>query len=408
MALDESSAVVIPGLDVEKAKRYSRTRLVVLLVSTVWTVTRLAWFALSGRSAGLRSATAAAVPDRRLAAPAYLAAVAGLSWLSSLPVAYFGGQRVERRFDLTKQSDRGWFADQLKGLGLGLALQVPLTTAAFAVIRRRPRDWWAVLAGATVPLAVLLSNLAPVLIMPIFNRFEPLRDRALADRVRRLAERAGMPIADVFEMDMSRQTEKPNAFFTGLGRTKRIVLSDTLIERFETDEVEGVVAHELGHQVHGDIWRLIALGGGFGFAAAYAVFRLAPPLVRRTAGRTRVSAISDEGSLPLLGLVMTVIGFVAAPLQAAFSRAIERRTDRFALDLTGNGEAYAATMARLAVQSLADPDPPAAVVFFLYSHPPIAERIASARAFGVKQGADGELAPAQSRRRGLFARDPLR
>src|SRR3712207_4898251 len=109
-----------------------------------------------------------------------------------------------------------------------MLLQVPLLTGAFAVIRRRPRDWWLVLAGATVPLTVALSNLAPVLIMPLFNRFEPLRDRALADRVRGLAERAGVPIADVFQMDMSRQTEKPNAFFAGLGNTKRIVLGDTL------------------------------------------------------------------------------------------------------------------------------------------------------------------------------------
>ena len=243
------------------------------------------------------------------------------------------------------------------------------------------------MAGATVPLTVLLSNLAPVVIMPLFNRFEPLGDRALAERVRALAARAGVPIADVYGMDMSRQTEKPNAFFTGLGNTKRIVLGDTLIERFAPEEVEGVVAHELGHQVHGDIWRLIALGGGMGFAGAYAVSRLAPPLVRRTAGKTGVTELGDEASLPLLGLVLTVFGFVAAPVQAAVGRAIERRTDRYALELTGNGAAYAATMARLASQSLADPDPPAAVVFFLYGHPPIAERIATAREFAASRAA---------------------
>ncbi len=386
MPVREPMAVEIPGLDVEKAKRYSRTRLAVLLAGTAWSVARLSWFALSGQSTQLRRAMDAAVPDRRLAGPAYVAAATAFSWATSLPLAYLGGHRVERRFGLTKQSDRGWLGDQLKGFALGLVLQVPLVTGAFAVIRRRPRDWWAVLAGATVPLAVLLSNLAPVLIMPLFNRFEPLRDRALADRVRGLADRAGVPIADVYQMDMSRQTEKPNAFFTGLGNTKRIVLADTLIERFEPDEVDGVVAHELGHQVHGDIWRLIALGGGLGFAGAYAAYRLAPPLVRRTASRTGVTGVGDEASLPLLGLVMVLVGFVAAPIQAAVGRAIERRTDRFALELTGNGDAYASTMARLATQSLADPNPPAAVVFFLYSHPPIAERIAAARAFAAERG----------------------
>ena len=387
----------IPGLDVAKAKRYSRTRLAVLLVGTAWTGARLTWFALSGRSARLRRAATAAAPDRRLAAPAYVAAATFLSWLSGLPLAYLGGHRVERRFGLTKQSDRGWLGDQLKGLGLGLTFQVPLVTGAYAVIRRRPRDWWAILAGATVPLAVLLSNLAPVLILPIFNRFEPLRDRALAERVRRLADRAGVAIADVFQMDMSRQTEKPNAFFTGLGNTKRIVLSDTLVERFAPEEVDGVVAHELGHQVHGDVWRLIALGGGLGVGGAYALHRLAPPLVRRTAARTGVTDLGDEASLPLLGLVMVLVGFLAAPVQAAVSRAIERRTDRYALALTGDGEAYASAMVRLAAQSLADPNPPAPVVFFLYSHPPIAERIAAARAFGPAPRPATAAAPSPNR-----------
>lgn len=382
-----STPVEIPGLDVAKAKRYSRTRLIMLLVGTLWSLARLVWFALGGRSARLRRAAERVVPDRRLATPAYLAAATLLSWLSGLPVAYLGGHRVERRFGLTKQSDRGWLVDQLKGVGLGVVLQVPLLAGAFAVIRRRPRDWWAILAGATVPLAVVLSNLAPTLIMPLFNRFEPLSDAAGAARVKALATKAGVPIADVFRMDMSRQTEKPNAFFAGLGNTKRIVLSDTLIDRFEPAEVDSVVAHELGHQVHGDIWRMIAFGGGMGVGAAYLTSRLAPPLVARTSARTGVATIADPASLPLLGLVTALLGFLAAPLQAAFSRAIERRTDRFALELTGDGEAQARTDERLAVQSLADPDPAAAVVFFLYSHPPIAERIAAARAFDAQNAA---------------------
>jgi STE24 endopeptidase len=131
-------------------------------------------------------------------------------------------------------------------------------------MRRRPRDWWLILSGAAVPLTVVLSNLAPVLLMPLFNRFDPLRDEALASRVRALADRSGVRISDVFEMDMSRQGEKPNAMFTGLGNTKRIVLGDTLLSKFPEDEVEAVVAHELGHQVNGDIWRLIGFGAGGG------------------------------------------------------------------------------------------------------------------------------------------------
>ncbi len=376
----------IPGLDVPKAKRYSRSQLALFAVSTGLGLFRLAWFAVSGRSASLRDAVADRVPDRRLRPPVFLAVAAVLGWLANLPLAYFGGHRLERRYELTRQTGRGWFGDQLKALALGLALQVPLTSAAYDVIRRRPRDWWLILAAATVPLALLASNLGPVLIMPLFNRFDPLGDGdpALVERVRRLAERAGVPIADVYRMDLSRQTEKPNAFFTGLGGSKRIVLSDTLIDRFPPEEIDAVVAHELGHQVHGDIWRLIALGGALGFGGVYLSSRVAPPLFAATAGRSRVRDVGDEAGLPLLGLILSLIGLVAAPIQAAISRAIERRSDRFALDLTGDGDAYASTLARLATSSLADPSPPRPVVVFLYSHPPLAERIAAARAFGSK------------------------
>jgi STE24 endopeptidase len=382
MTRAQPEAVEIPGLDVTRAKRYSRTKLAVLLLSTLWSVARLAWFASDRRAARLNASIAGRVPDRRLSAPAFFTATVALSWLSSLPVAYAGNYQVERRFGLTKQSTGGWLGDQAKGLLLGMLLQTPLLTAAYAVMRRRPRDWWLIIAGASVPLTVALSNLAPVLLMPIFNRFQPLRDEALAARVRALAARGGVRISDVYEMDMSRQSEKPNAMFTGLGNTKRIVLGDTLLAGFSDDEVEAVVAHELGHQVHGDIWRLIGFGAGAGFGIAWLLSRIAPLVLRRTRERTGVSEVADEASLPLLALLMTAMGLVLMPVQAAFSRAIERGADRFAVELTRNGDAYVRAMQRLAAQSLADPDPPRPVVVMLYSHPPIVERIRAAREAG--------------------------
>jgi STE24 endopeptidase len=375
----QPEAIEIPGLDVARAKRYSRTRLAVLVLSTLWTVVRLAWFASDRRAARLNGSIARALPDRRLAAPAFFAVTMALSWLSGLPVAFFGGHEVERRFGLTKQSTGGWLGDQAKSLLLGVLLQTPMLTATYAVIRRRPRDWWLIIAGASVPLTVVLSNLAPVLLMPLFNTFQPLRDEPLAARLRALAARGGVRISDVYEMDMSRQSEKPNAMFTGLGNTKRIVLGDTLLAGFSEDEVEAVVAHELGHQVHGDIWRLIGFGAGAGFGMAWLLSRVAPPVLRRTRARTGVNDVADEASLPVLALLMTAMGFILMPLQAAFSRALERRADRFAVELTRNGEAYAQAMERLAAQALADPNPPRPVVVMLYSHPPIVERIRAAR-----------------------------
>lgn len=377
--------VDIPGLDVAKAKRYSRTKLAVLLASTLWGFGQLAWFARDRRSARLKAAIGNRVPDRRLQAATYFASVTGLTWVASLPVGLCGGWLVERRFGLSKQPLRGWFGDELKGLALSVVLQPALLTGAWEVIKRRPKDWWLVLAGLAVPLSVLLGYLAPVLVMPLFNRFTPLRDRELAERVKVLSTKAGVRIADVYEIDMSRQSEKPNAFFAGLGGSKRIALGDTLLQRFPAAEVEGVVAHELGHQANGDIWRFVGFAGAAGFGTAWALSALAPRVIARTQESTGVGAIADEASFPVLALVAGALGFLVGPVQAAFSRAIERRTDQYALELTGDGNTYAAAMARLATQALADPDPPAPVVWLLYSHPPIAERIRAARAFAARR-----------------------
>jgi STE24 endopeptidase len=373
--------IAIPGLDVPKARRYSRTRLAVLLASTAWGFAQLAWFARNRRSLRLKTAIAGRVPDARLTAPAYFGATSVLSWLAGLPLGLVGGWLVERRFGLSKQPLRGWFADQAKGLALSLVLQPALLTGAWAVIRRRPRDWWLVLAGLAVPLSVAFGYLAPVLVMPLFNRFTPLRDRDLAERVKRLADRAGVRVADVYEIDMSRRSEKPNAFFAGIGRSKRIALGDTLLEKFPPAEVEGVVGHELGHQANGDIWRFVGFAGAVGFGTAWALSILAPRAVGATTGATGVDDIGDEASFPVVALVAGALGFAVGPAQAAFSRAIERRTDAYALELTGDGDAYASAMARLAAAALADPDPPRPLVWLLYSHPPIADRIRAARAF---------------------------
>ena len=373
----------IPGLDIAKAKRYSRTKLALLVGSVAWSASQKLWLARGRRAVRLRSRITESVPDERLATPAFFGVTTTLSWLAGLPLGLLGGWVVERRFGLSKQPLRGWIGDELKGLGLALLLQPALLSGAWAVIRRRPKDWWLVLSALTVPLTVVFGTLAPVLIMPLFNRFEPLRDVELAARIRALADRAGVRIADVYGVDMSRQTEKPNAFFAGLGRTKRIALGDTLTGPFPPAEVEGVVAHELGHQVYGDIWKLIGFGGLAGFGTAWLLSRIAPPLLVRSAEETGVRELADEASFPVVALLLSLLGFGLAPLQAAFSRAIERRADGYALALTGNGEAYASAMARLASLSLADPDPPKPVVWLLYLHPPVAERIRRARSFSA-------------------------
>lgn len=345
----------------------------------------MVWLARGRRSARLAREVERRAPDRRIASPVFFVLVTLLGWLASLPVDFTGGWLVERRFGLTRQTPKAWFGDRLKSLAIALILQPLLLSGAWAVIRRRPNDWWKVLAMLSAPLAVLASYIAPLIFMPMFNRFTPLQDPELEERLRRLADRTGRQPAPAFRVDLSRQSDKPNAFFAGIGGSQRIALSDTLLDRFDHDEIEGVIAHELGHQVHGDIWRLSAFGLASGVALSWTASRILPRAIARTSGTTGVSTLSDPASFPVVALVLTALGIVIAPVQAAFSRRIETRTDVFALDVTQNGEAYARAMTKLAATSLADPDPPRPVVLMLYSHPPIADRIRAARAFCANQ-----------------------
>lgn len=367
--------------EANRAKRYNRIRLATLAGKSAWSAVGLGLFAFTGNSTRLKKTLEAFSPETRLVRPAFIASVIAANWLWDLPVGHLAGHRVERKYGLTKQTSRGWLRDQSVGLGVGLALAVPALTGANEVMRRRPRDWWIVLSAATIPVSVVLSNLAPVLIMPLFNKFEPLSDKDLAAQIEELAARSGMPIAGVYSMDMSRQTEKANAFFTGVGNTKRIVLADTMLHNFPENETMGVVAHELAHQVHRDMWTLMAMGTTTTLSVAWGVSKIGPGVVAWMNDTTGVETISDFAALPVLGLVAAAIGLSLTPLNSAISRFIERRADQFALEQTRDGRSYAETMARLGRQNLADPSPSRLVATLLYSHPPIAERIARALVF---------------------------
>jgi STE24 endopeptidase len=375
----------------ERARRYNRVREWLTLAGMVWSALLSVAALVTGLSAWLRDRARRAAPRGLGPVMPYTAAVSLLSFLASLPLSYLGGRLVERRFGLSNQGGRAWLVDQLKGLAIGLALGAPLAQGVYWIIRRYPRSWWAIFSAVMVPLSVVLDALAPVLILPLFNTFEPLRDRALGERMKRLAAAQGVEVADVLQMDMSRQTKKANAFFTGLGRTKRIVLGDTLLDAFTPDEVEIVVAHELGHQVRRDLWKGIGVGTLATVATTYTLGRLAPPLlarIGRRAGLDPERGVGDVAALPALALLVSAVSLVLSPLQNAWSRrVVEHAADRYALELTRDPDAFASAMEKLGRMNLADPAPPALVKYLLYSHPPIAERIAYARRF--KAAIDG-------------------
>jgi STE24 endopeptidase len=369
--------------DETRARRYSRSRETLFLVSITLGWAMQAALLLSGRTNAL-ARWAEALGGRRtwLGAGVFVVLFSLLTSVLSLPMDFLRGFIVEHAYKLSNQSRRAWATDQAKGIALGLAFEVPATLTTLALIRRYPRSWWVMLAGIMTPFSVLLSHLYPVLLAPMFNRFSPLADQALSDRVRSLASRADVQVARVDVVDMSAQTKKINAYFAGLGATRRIVLGDTLVAECSADEIEVIVAHELGHQVHSDIWKGIALGSLGVLAGAALVASVAPTLALRSARHLGFDRIDDVAAMPLLGLIASVVSVLSLPVINAFSRNVmERQADAYALRLTDNPAAFISAMEKLHRLNLTDPDPPAIVKYLLYSHPTAVERIAAARAY---------------------------
>lgn len=369
--------------ELRRALRYSRTREWLAIAGMAWSALVSLVLLVTGVSSGLRTFAERHSPRRVGPVMLYSALVTGLTFVVSLPFSYFSGYIIEHRYALSNQRRRDWLAEQLKGLAIGVVLGGVLLQGVYAVIHRYPRRWWFVLSSLTVPLSIVMVNLAPVLILPLFNTFTPLKNKRLAQRIKDLAAGEGVHVSDVLQMDMSKQTKKANAMFTGLGNTKRIILGDTLLDEFTEDEIEVVLAHELGHQVHHDIWKLIGLTAPNTVIGLYAAHRLAPSLLRRFGGRMGLRSeqgLADVATLPLLSMLAGGAMQAVAPLGNAITRnLIERPADRYALDLTGKRAAFITAMEKLGRMNLSNPRPSALVKYLFHDHPTLQERIEFAR-----------------------------
>jgi STE24 endopeptidase len=297
----------------------------------------------------------------------------------TLPLSYYSGFILPHRYELSTQTIKGWISDLIKGGLISMVLGIPLLIGLYGLIRTYPDTWWILAAGGFTLVTVLLAVLAPILLMPIFYKFKPLGEEYndLSQRLLALAERAGTQVRGVYSFDMSRRTRAANAGLTGLGRTRRIILGDTLLEEFSPDEIETVLAHELAHHVHKDIPLQLSFQSGFNFFAFY----LAAQVFERVAISLNLSGASDPGGLPVLALVFGVLGLVTMPVTNGFSRWREKLADQYALKTTEKPDAFESAMTRLANQNLADVDPEEWVVYLFYSHPPLRDRIQMAQVF---------------------------
>src|SRR6266498_695901 len=366
-------------LDPEKqkqAKQYARIRRRLWLVDTVFSaVYALLWLFL-GWAISLRTWLTTFTSNPWLLVPLFVIIFGGIYTIINLPLGYYSGFVLPHRFGQSNQTFKDWVIDQLKGLAVGAPLGLILLELLYLALRVTGNLWWLWAAGGMLGFTVILSNLAPVLIAPLFNKYVPLGDehKDLAERLLALARRANTKVRGVFKFDMSRQTKAANAALTGIGNTRRIVLGDTLINEFSTDEIETVLAHELGHHVHRDIPFLITFGT---LSTTLSLF-LASLALNWAIRYFGFSGPADVAAFPALGLILGAYGLITMPIDNAVSRRRESMADDYALQSTGKKEAFASAFTRLANQNLGEVDPEKWVVFMFYSHPPLGERISKA------------------------------
>jgi STE24 endopeptidase len=298
--------------------------------------------------------------------PAYAAIVVAAAAAVRTPLALWTGLIRERRWGFSAQQPQSWFADRAKALGVNIVLTAAALLGLVGLARVLP-GWWVAPAAAAFAFAtLLLSFVAPVVLEPLFNRYSPLQDATLAAELHRLAQQAGVPIRDVLVQDTSRRTRKANAYVSGLGRTRRVVVSDTLLEQATPAEVRLVVAHELGHRRE----RHVLLGTLLAMAGAI----IATVVVWALLGKR----VGDPHQVPLELLIGLGIAITSLPALTALSRRWERTADRYSLELTGDRAAYASVFRRLAQTNLIDLDPPRLLYLLLFTHPTPPERLAAA------------------------------
>ena len=363
--------------DSARVKAYQRTRRLLNVSSFLLDLAVLVILLFAGWSIALREVAERSSHHPALALLIFLGIFGLITKTVGLPLDYIGGYWLEHRYGLSNLTLSGWVKDQLKGFAVGGALAALGLECVYAIMRRWPEHWWLISGTLFVGFFVVLANLAPVLIFPIFFKFRPLENPSLRERLIALSRRAGTRVQGVFEWKLSVKSRKANAALVGLGNTRRIILADTLLEKFSDDEVEAVLAHELGHHVHRHVFQGLTLQ----VAATFLGFYLADAVLRRFSGYFGFSGLADVANLPLLALVGTALSLILLPAVNAHSRAMERQADAYALGAIPSKLAFVSSMRKLAELNLAEQHPPGWIEFIFHSHPSIEKRIAFAEQF---------------------------
>jgi Zn-dependent protease with chaperone function len=354
--------------------RHSRINDTLYFAEVLWGAGALLLVLGTRWSARLRDLASRATSKRFIVAMLYFVLLSLVLTVLQFPLDFYGGYVVPHQFDLTDQSFGGWLGDFAKALGVNLVIGAPIAALALLGIRKIQR-WWLVLWLGSIPLIILAVVATPLIIDPLFNKFEPLRDETLKRALLDEASQAGIEGSRVYQVNKSKQTKTMNAYVTGLGPSKRIVMWDTLLQKLDHEEILAVMGHEMGHYVLNHLWKGLAFGVALSFLGFFFAQKMYEKGLARWGGRWGIGEKGDPAALPWLLLVASVLSFVVTPVAAGFSRHVEHQSDIFGLELTHGNEAMASAFVKFAEDSKADPRPPRIIEWWRYSHPSLGRRI---------------------------------
>jgi STE24 endopeptidase len=356
-------------------KKYNKIKLRLSIVDVVLNLIIIAVLAFSGISQVVVGFITGFVTNDYIAFLFFITIIGILYSILNFPFDFYGSYIIEHRFSLSNQTVAAWLIEKIKGAAVGIVIGVPVAVVFYVFLKLTGWFWWLWFSVFIFFISVFLARVAPVIIFPLFYKFKNLESDEIRRRITRLLDDQGIPIKGIYSFNLSKDTKKANAGFTGIGRSKRIILSDTLIGQFTPDEIAVVFAHEMGHYKKRHIVKSIALGAFSIFLSFY----LCGELYRLTLGYLGFAHVYDIAAIPVLFFYLTLFSLVTMPLSNALSRKYEREADRYALEVTRDREAFISSMEKLADMNLADRDPNPVTEFMLYSHPSIKKRIAFAR-----------------------------
>ncbi|MCX5696627.1 MAG: M48 family metallopeptidase [Candidatus Omnitrophica bacterium] len=363
-----------------KSRRYSIIKYRLEIIETLYLLIILVLFQGLSLSKALAAWVSSLTAYSFFSSIIYLLAACLGYYILNFPLTLYRSFTLEHSFGLSNQKLPDWLKDQLKAGIVSYVIALILIEVFYLILNLSPGGWWIWVSVFWIFFSLILAKLVPVLIIPLFFKYKKLTDENLRQRIIALAQKMRVKIMDVFEIDFSKKTLKANAAFVGSGNTRRVILADTLKDKYSYDEIEVILAHEFAHYKLKHLLKLILANSLVTILAFYLIFRSST----RVLGVFGLGSLSDIAALPIVLLYLVIFSVLMQPFANALSRRLEKNADRMALSITGLKEAFVSMMEKLAAQNLADRNPSKLIKIYFFDHPPIDERIAMGRVFAEK------------------------